>query len=140
MNGYEIDGENIAKFVDDMKPWMDSIARQPLAIRDLILLVLVHGTIEDPYLPERVRVKKTQIFGVSSLNEQKILERVKHLEDEGLLQIENDNGPDKFELVDPTEKEIGWDLFIELYKLADKDRSVLRRAIVDLDFTIFDQY
>lgn len=122
--------------IKTMKPWIDAISKQPLGLRDLIVLILAHGEAENRSSP--VRVKVTQIEGVVQIDQREISNRAKHLEHEGLLSIEEEEGIYFFELVDPTSGEIGWDLFSELHGLAAGELKVIRRAIDDLDFTVFD--
>lgn len=128
----EVPGSLIA-----MRPWIEAITSQPKAIRDLILICLAHGKIDERGT-RRVRVKTTQIEGSVSCSSEEISRYAKHLEDDGLLSIYEDDNIWFFELIDPTSDEFGWDMFCELYNLAKKDRAILNRAIIDLDFTVFD--
>lgn len=131
--------DELERNIEDMKPWIDAIARQPLGIRDLTLLILVHGRPGNRWPQDRFRVKVTQIQGVATLSPEEVRDRARHLEDEGLLQIDEDEGIYFLELVDPTASNVGWDLFVELHKLAAGDKEILRRAIEDLDFTVLDR-
>lgn len=138
LDGFSGDDEtdlNIAA----MKPWIDAIAEQPPGMRDLLVLVLAHGKVRDSWSRKEVSVKATQIEGVAQIDADEIYRRARHLEDEGLLAIDEDEDIWYFELIDPTSSTIGWDMFRELHALADGDRTIIRRAIDDLDFTVFDQ-
>lgn len=135
-DGFADNDQEMAQYIEDMKPWIAAIAAQPPGIRDLIVLILAHGKPGNGSRDERVRVKVTQIEGVAQIGEHEIRRRAVHLEDEGLLSIDAEQGI--LELIDPTSRSIGWDLFSELHGLGSVDRAVYRRAIDDLDFTVFD--
>lgn len=130
--------EEIEMSLDYMKPWIDEISRQPPAIRDLLVIFLAHGK-QGRGGKSPLKVKATQIEGVVQIDRNELERRVRHLVDDGLLSIEEDEDVTYFELVDPTSHEIGWDLFVELHTLASGDQSIVRRAINELDFSVFDR-
>lgn len=138
LEGFGDDDDEVRQNIDAMKPWIESVAKQPPGIRDLISVILIHGSIKPSRIRGRVYVKITQVEGVVQIGDREVLRRARHLEDEGLLSIEEDEGIYFFELIDPTSRDIGWDLFAELKLFADGGRSIVRRAIDELDFTVFD--
>ncbi|RAD79428.1 hypothetical protein DN508_32015 [Burkholderia multivorans] len=87
----------------------------------------------------RVLVPITRIEAVaSSVTPEELGRRARSLEHDGLLSIEEEDGLWCFLLVDPTANSVGWDLFVAIHDLAAGDSEIIRRIILDLDFTVMD--
>lgn len=120
-------------------PFVDALAKQPAALRDLIALVLIHGDVENFYGCRRVLATTTRIEAVaSSITPEELARRARSLEHDGLLSIEEDEGIYFLLLVDPTAKHVGWDLFVAIRKFAGSDSRIVRKIIDSLDFTVLD--
>lgn len=126
----------------DMKSFIDNLKRQPPAIRDLITLVLIHGDLQRRFgngFREGVGASVPKIEGVASVSVNEVHRRARHLEDAGLLSIVEDEGLCFLALTDPVAQETGWDIFAELKVLTLDAPDLAKRAILDLDFTVFDR-
>lgn len=122
-------------------PFVDALAKQPPALRDVITLVLVHGHPAPTFRwsgVTPVAAPVTKIEAVAQISPNDLHGRVKALENDGLLAIEEDEGCYYLVLVDPTAKPIGWDLFAAIQGLAGGDRAVIERVVDHLDFTALD--
>lgn len=139
--GYNDDdnAEELATTLRCMRPWINAIAKQPLPIRDLLKMCLKHGHPKGYTEAKFIEVKFTQIEGVAQISSSDLAKRVLHLEDDDLLISYRDEGINYLRLNDPTSGEIGWDLFYDLYKLNINNPKAVKFAIIDLDFTVFDQ-
>lgn len=128
--------EDAAVDIEMMRPWVEAIAKQPLGVRDLIALIVIHSDARRAHSS----TTSVQIAGVASVSEAEIYRRVKHLEADGLLDVNLDEEPGVvfFDLLDPSRSEAGWDLFSALWDATNGDPELIRQAIVDLDFTVFE--
>lgn len=139
--GLEDDDELIVESLADMRRFIQKLAEQPAGVRDLILLILVHGRqrrgLSASATPP-IAVPVTQIEGVAQLDEHEIKRRARHLEDAGLLNIVDDEGFYFFSLTDPIQRNVGWDIFVEIKELAKGNRNIIERAVSELDFTVFE--
>ncbi len=137
----DFDDDMLQQSLPDVKRFVDAIAKQPVAFRDLIALILVHGAqrseLSSKHRPP-IAVPAKEIAGKTSQSETEIADKARHLERAGLLDIFDDEDIWFFSLTDPVEREIGWDIFVDLQTLAKGDRRIIERAIIDLDFTVFE--
>lgn len=121
-------------------PFVDALLKQPAALRDVISLVLCHGRVENHWGADVVRATTARIeAAASSITTNELRRRAKSLEHDGLLSIDDDDGLCYFVLVDPTAKSVGWDIFVAIHKLAADSSEVIRRIIIDLDFSVMDE-
>lgn len=120
-------------------PFVDALIKQPAALRDVISLVLVHGSTENTRGSTRVRASATRIQGVSSsITVDELHRRAQSLELDRLLSFEEDDDHWYFVLVDPTAASVRWDLFVAIHELAAGRADIIRRIIDDLDFSVMD--
>lgn len=128
--------EHAAEDVQLMRPWVEAIAKQPVGIRDLIALIVIHSDARRAHSS----TTSVQIEGIASISENEIYRRAKHLEAAGLLDIEHEEEPGVvfFDLLDPSRAEAGWNLFSALWDATNGAPDLIQRAIVDLDFTVFE--
>lgn len=104
------------------------VARQPIPARDLLVMILDHGE----YRHGGMEVKITQIEGVAAGGADMIKRWALHLEDDGLIYIEADEQPAYFSVPDSEQ------LFKRLCEMAQDDRTILSKVLVDLDLTVLD--
>lgn len=139
LGAFDFDETMFEESIDDIRRFIHAIAEQPLGMRDLMVLILVHGR-QHPGLtaqPYPVAVPVTQIEGVVQIDANEIWRRARHLEEAGLLElIDNESFP-YFALAVPDG--VGWDIFVDLMGLAKGDRAIIERAVLDLDFSVFDR-
>ncbi|MFB2582351.1 HNH endonuclease signature motif containing protein [Herbiconiux sp. P15] len=133
----DFDDEMLPTSLADLKRYIDEIADQPAGFRDLLALILIYGKPRpSSKLRPPIAIPAKFIAGKVTLGEAELTSRALHLREANLLDIYEDEGIVYFELKDP-HSDISWDLFGELYELANGDRSAIERAIVDLDFSLF---
>jgi hypothetical protein len=135
------DEEMLADNLSLVKTFVDTIAKQPVGFRDLIALILVHGEqrrdLSTNFRPPVVAPARL-LAGNAAQSETELWDRARHLELAGLLDIFDVDGIWFYSLTSPVEIEIGWDIFGDLYGLAKGDRAIINRAIIDLDFSVFE--
>lgn len=56
----------------------------------------------------------------------------------GFLEVVDDEYGQQFLLAGSTPSAIGWDIFATLKEIAGDDRTLIERALVDLDLSVFD--
>jgi len=125
----------------DIRQFIDSLAKQPPAMRDLLALILTHGSLERRFgsgLTPGVGAPVTQIEGVTSVSPDEVHRRARHLEDAGYLSIVSDDDFHFLALTDPRAYETGWDIFADLKLVVGSNPALVNRAVVDLDFTVLD--
>ena len=126
------------------REFFEQVANQGEEVRDLIWLILKRGKCEE-WASTRVRALPIDLVAASGFSELDLKKRGDVLESAGLLEYEqkiacdSESDPWYYSLVDPTANETLTDLFVELYKLAQEDKTLLDRAIKRLDFTVFSE-
>lgn len=141
LQGFPDDSVQIVDSLATAKRFIDDFAKQPLGIRDLAALILLHGEERrdlSTSVPAPVMALLTQVRGVAQLDMDDLDTRIKHLEDAGFLQFVNYEGTDLLSLRDPSQPSNDFNLFNYIFDIAEKDRSVIERAILNLDFTILE--
>ncbi|TFC53299.1 HNH endonuclease [Cryobacterium shii] len=136
------DGAFAAESLPEMTAFVSALAKQPIAIRDLIALILIHGDLEPRFgtgLHKGIGASVVHIEGVANIKDYEIERRAKHLEQAGLLATLEDDDLCYFTLTSPLAKDGGWDIFADLKTIAGDDASLIKQAILDLDFTVFDR-
>lgn len=126
---------------DAAAPFVDALAKQPISLRDVIVLVLVHGRPRSRFgglRSKAIAAPFARIEAAAQITRHDLMERVKALQDDGLIAVEEDENTWFLVLVDPTASSIGWDLFEEIHNFADGDRMVIERVVSELDFTALD--
>lgn len=123
-----------------LRTFLDLLSNVPPAARELLALILVHGDLQRWYsLVPVVKTSATQVEGVvTGLNRLEYQRLIRLLEERGLVSVHEDEGSYYFVVGGSTPKEIGWDIFADLKNLAGDDRTVIYRAISELDFSVFD--
>ncbi len=134
----DFDDEMLRESLAELRVYIDEIADQPVGFRDLLALILTHGkprpsTKARPPIAAPAKV----IAGKVTLSQTEITNRALHLQEANLLSIYEDEGIVYYELNDP-HNNVSWDLFGELHEVAAGDRSVIEKAIIDLDFSVFE--
>lgn len=129
--GDELNEEEFADAFEDVEAFISAIKDQPPAIRDVIAGIVDHG---HSCRRGKVVASAVKLEGVLNLDVKEIRRRVIHLESEGLLDVDTDEGHTELVLRDPRNN---IDHFAELKRLGGEREG--GRAIRDLDFTIFDE-
>ncbi|XTR52172.1 hypothetical protein ACOM2C_01105 [Pseudarthrobacter sp. So.54] len=134
----------------DMEQFVANVAKQPVAIRDLILFILDKGEEMKNLGSERpapIATSDIEIVGKTNISRPELFRWAHHLRAAGLLSmIEPDEDDDDsryfFRLVNSGPQSGDWNIFNTLKEIAEKDpkkrREVLVRAIIELDFTMFE--
>ena len=141
--------KEFAEKLEESKPFFDAIANLRPGLRDLIYIILLRGSLcADGYWASSktdhvVRVLCSDITSHSNLRVDDLKRRVEVLRDKGLLKVveieEDGSSVEYFTLCDPTGTHRGFDLFAELHRLGDKNDNIIKRAIMELDFTVFSE-
>lgn len=136
----DTDDEDINESIRMAAPFIDALAEQPPAMRDLISLILIHGDVQGPWgSVSNVEAAIVKIRAVaSSIPFEELQARAGSLVRDGLLVIDESEYGYCYVLIDPTAMDVGWDLFGEIHKFAKKDPEIIRRIINELDFTVLD--
>lgn len=138
-----VEDELTAESMAEMRAFVDKLAKVPLAIRDLIALILIHGHLDqrfgDSGFRPGVGVSVVHIEATVNVERDEIERRAMHLEQVGLLSFFDDDGVYFFTLTDPIARDVGWDIFADLKAVAGDDAATINRAILDLDFTVLDR-
>lgn len=142
LDGYctNLTEDEIRENAELAEPFVKALVEQPIALRDVIALVLVHGKAENYWGTRRVFATTTRIeAAASSITPYDLCDRAKSLEHDGLLMIDHDESVSYFVLQDPTRDTVGWeDLFAAIHDRAAGAPEIIKRIVLDLDFTVMD--
>lgn len=144
-----LEENELAEKLEESKSFFDAIANLGPGLRDLIYIILSRGSLcaDGDWASSKtdhvVRVLCSDINSHSNLRADDLKRRVEVLKDKGLLKVveieEDGSSVEYFTLCDPTGAHRGFDLFAELHRLGDKNGNIIKRAIMELDFTVFSE-
>lgn len=120
----------------------DRLAAVVPGARDLLTLALVHGEARSLLgTDDKVVIDPARLCEVATgISRHEVYELAHVLKGYKLLDTESTDEDDRpqWTLTESTPPSEGWDIYVELRRIAGGDRSVIERAVNHLDFRVFD--
>jgi hypothetical protein len=115
------------------------LASMPMGARSVLALVIARGDTRDRDWDVEVTIPMALLSGLADCSEDELIEHLRVIEHMGFGAFEEpfDGQGWQYQLVKST-GDVGWKVFCEIKRLAAGDPKVVRRAIIDLDFTVLD--
>lgn len=131
------EGEESLALVRD---FADRLSTVPPAAREVLALIVIHGQPATYLLGAAYLQLSWQrlTYTATLVSPEQLGDLVRILEREGLLEVVDDDEERMLVPAGSTPSDIGWDIFADLKKISQGDRTVVERAMVDLDFSVFD--
>lgn len=117
------------------------LASMPMGARSVLALIIARGDARDRVgdWDVEVTIPLVLLSGLADCSEDELIEHLQVIEHMGFGALEEplDGRGWRYQLVKST-GDVGWKVFCEIKRLAAGDPKVVRRAIIDLDFTVLD--
>lgn len=113
----------------------------PMGARSVLALVIARGDVPrgGMHWDTEVTIPLTLLKGIADCSEDELFEHLQVIEHMDLGWIEEPFEGERWEFhVGKSTGDLGWTVFCDIKRLADGDAKVIRRAIIDLDFTVLD--
>lgn len=132
------DEDHLVEDLGVINSLLESLAKWPPSVREVLAHCIFHGRIQG-YAPGEIALTYHELEqSVAGISEGELYRSVRVLEANQALSFDEDEENPGIWLHGSWTGEGEWDVFLELKKIAGSDRNRIRRAIVDLDFTVFD--
>lgn len=139
--GYGPEDEEFADLHPMVCAFADRLAAIPPSTRQILALAIIHGEVRGYSGPDKdVVIDPARLREVADIPPEDVNEFIHLLEGYGVITSDSTDGYGRtlLTLAGSTPTGYGWDLYVELKDIAAGHRSVIERAVNDLDFTVFD--
>lgn len=117
------------------------LASMPMGARSVLALIIARGDARDRFgdWDLEVTIPLALLSGLADCGEDALVEHLQVIEHMGFGAFEEplDGQGWQFQLMKST-GDLGWKVFCDIKRLANGDAKFVRRAIIDLDFTVLD--
>lgn len=136
--GGDLSDEEVAECVKDLQAFAERLARLPVGARSILAIIVNRGDETTGSWSHEISIPAALLHNVADCSRSELQAHYEVLEHAKLVSLSEDSdGRWTYSAYNSTPG-IGWPVMVDLKRWAAGDPAVVRRVIVDLDFTALD--
>ena len=130
----------IAESIEQVNQFAAKLASLPIGARTVLAIIISRGDLaRSGHWDTEITIRYSLLKYLVDCSEPELVEHLEVVDHAGFGRLEQpfESEPFEYQLCKST-GDLGWHLFSEIRTLAGDDRNLVRRIVVDIDFSPFD--
>jgi hypothetical protein len=133
-----LNAEELAADIEVLNDFARRLSELPIGARSVLAVIVARGNPKSPWGDAEVAIPLPLLEQIVDCSKGDLRNYLAVLEHVGLVVIDDPYDEPLQVVARNSTPGIGWPVMTDLHAIADADASVIRRVIIDLDFTVFD--
>lgn len=133
-----LNAEELAVDIDVLNDFARRLSELPVGARSVLALIVARGDPKSSWGDAEIAIPLPLLEQIADCSKNDLRDYLAVLEHVDLVVVDNPYDEPLQVVARNSTRGIGWPVMTDLHAIADADASVVRRVIIDLDFTAFD--